>query len=387
MSYIRQNATHCEGDRKVKRHNLDYGSLLVLLRQSRAIGPFELAFNSTDIQSTLHAQGEFTIDQELFHPKYGLVTIVGIEGSDLIVREEIDVAVIHQFKSTDILSEHQARSGLMASSFAGGHKAYRYRQAKWAWLQKLFCKKRGDWKTVLEQCNLHRSSMDDLVRWYDDEIRFKAQELETNAMLPDSGNISTPEVISGGVLPITAPRVNERTPDPTNTNRQENIKVETAKRTGIKPTHHKTTLYLQRRHLDPNRLDLYHEIEKANKALVISIMQRNIDHGIDEVLASASSVLQQQPGAIRGTTKTGPATMASELSPPSITHEDDSIVTDVRSGLRGAGIKQTEIKRIHFISGLDFDAQYRQALKQLKSNGDAGRQEQESAHELPSCDS
>ena len=97
-------------------------------------------------------------------------------------------------------------------------------------------------------------------------------------------------------------RANERTPDVENETRAENIKIETEKRKGIKPTFHKTLLTVQRRDLDPVKLGLYHTIKSTNKKQVDEIMRRKIDEGIEEVLAltpaSGSSALDESAGSV-----------------------------------------------------------------------------------------
>jgi hypothetical protein len=170
-------------------------------------------------------------------------------------------------------------------------------------------------------------------------------------------------------------------PDPDNDRRTENIKSETAKREGIEPTYHKTILYLKRRNLDPQKLALYYEVRKVDGRHVDEIMQRAIDHGIDEVLALAPSLLSHQTeietpatqktepdmGAVNNE---GPQAEAStdpagDATPPEVIDDEAAIEERVRARLRKEGVTKKELDGMQFIKGLPYKDQYLAALKQL----------------------
>jgi hypothetical protein len=110
-------------------------------------------------------------------------------------------------------------------------------------------------------------------------------------VLPESGKTETPnpksEIAVSPYLVTASPQTHESTPDPVNDERQENIQAEISKRRGIEPTYHKNILFLQHRHVDPEKLALFNAIRKDAKETVDAIMQRKIDEGIEEVLALA----------------------------------------------------------------------------------------------------
>jgi hypothetical protein len=183
---------------------------------------------------------------------------------------------------------------------------------------------------------------------------------------PAAPSESTPS----SVYAVTGGRqVNERTPDPENDERQKNIQAETSKREGIKPTHHKTILHLQRRNLDPERLALYYAIKEDDKKRVDAIMQRNIDEGIEEVLALALA-----PPPAQQETTPEPAAENGQSAMSAITEEVpatgaprvNDASADVRSALLNLGYKSADVKRVQFSPGSDFNEMMRSALQQLK---------------------
>jgi hypothetical protein len=252
----------------------------------------------------LEAQGPLTTGQPVFHPKLGYGTVVVIDGDEVTLQERKDKAVTHVVSALDLITKTQAEVGFETCYFAGGAKAWRRAAGKWASLYKNLCLMEGkgaygDW---LKKHDLNRSSMDDLIRRFEEEAIWEAQE---QVILPESGKTdetdSAPETATSPYGVTGGRQVNEHTLDPENDERQKNIQAETSKRAGVKPTRHKTILYLQRRKVDSEKLALYYAVKENDKERVDAIMQRKIDEGIDEVLALAPSTrrINQKSGAKR----------------------------------------------------------------------------------------
>jgi hypothetical protein len=271
------------------------GESQALPGQSEPLG--QLGFE--DHTKVLQAQGPLAIGQPVFHPFVGYGTIAGVDGDEVTLQGKKDKAVTHVVKALDLITKSQAEVGFEACYFVGGAKAWRRAMGKWASLYKNLCLMEGkgtygDW---LKRHDLSRSSMDDLIRQFENEATWDAQE----QLLPESGKTdetNAAPTLEIGMSPyaVTAGRQdNERTTDLENDERQKNIQAETAKREGITPTKHKTILYLQRRKSDPEKLVLYYAIREIAKSRVDTIMQRKIDEGIEEVLALAPALLPTQP--------------------------------------------------------------------------------------------
>jgi hypothetical protein len=313
---------------------------------------------------------DLELGQPVFHSTFGYGEVAAIDGNAVTFRERKDLAVTHTVAVEDLITRIQAEVGLKTCYFAGGAKAWRRAQGKWASLTKNLCKQ-GEWGEVLKKYDLNRSSMDDLIRRFEEEATWEAQDAALAAKLPESGNLNPTAPVEScqpSVYAVTgSPHVNERTPDPENDARQKNIQVETVKREGIQLTHHRTTLFLQRRNLDPKTVALYHKIEGTDKKRVAGIRDSKIDELIAEVVALAAAVLPDD--SIATTTASVIATTAplvTEATPPNVTTEDTEIEEEVRAALRNDGVKVAVIRKIQFdsVRGLPFREQYRFALKQ-----------------------
>ena len=241
-------------------------------------------------------ESDLKLGQPVFHAVFGYGTVAAIKGDNITFFSKKDSAVTHTVKALDLTTRSQAEVGLETCYFEGGAKAWRRAAGRWASVYKNLSMmegkgKYGDW---LKRHGLNRSSMDDLIRRFEDEATREAQE---RLVLPESGKTDETNPTAAtelGVSPYAVTgltQVNERTPDPENDERQKNIQAETSKRAGIKPTFHKTILYLQRRQLDPEKLALYHAIKEGDKKSVDAIMQRKIDEGIEDVLALAPDAI------------------------------------------------------------------------------------------------
>jgi hypothetical protein len=274
---------------------------------------------------------DLNLDQPVFHEAFGYGTVTAIEGDDIAFSTKRDPTVSHTVKALDLLTRPQAEVGLETCYFSGGAKAWRRAAGRWASLYKNLCLMEGkgtygDW---LKLHDVSRSSMDDLIRRFEDEATWAAQDL----VLTESGNTDqknrAPEMAPSIYSVTSARKDNERTPDLENEARQKNIEAETSKRKNVKPTYHKTVLYLQRRNLDPDKLGLYHATKENAKAQVDAIMQRKIDEGIDEVLALAPAAPTTQPEVTSSPTleKNKPATSAMPKGVP-VTGALESTIMD-----------------------------------------------------------
>jgi hypothetical protein len=315
--------------------------------------------------------GDLNLGQPVFHSALGYGTVTAIEGDDIIFSWQKDKAVTHTVKALDLLTRSQADLGFQTCYFSGGAKAWRNAAGRWASLYKNLClmEGRGVYGEWLKQHDLNRSSIDDLVRRFENEATWAAQE----TVLPESGKTDqtnpAPETTTSVYAVTGSPKVNERTLDAENDERQKNIQAETSKREGIKATYHKTILFLQRRHLDPDKLGLYHAIRDAAKQNVDAIMQRKIDEGFEAVLALATATITVEPDITPS-----PTAERSESATSAMTEEVPDVAapqiidhsTDVRSALANMGFRSAKIKEVQFSPGLDFNESLRQALKQLK---------------------
>jgi hypothetical protein len=231
------------------------------------------------------------VGQPAFHLALGYGMVTAIEGDQIKFVCKRGRVVTHKVKALDLITKVKAEVEFGACYFAGGAKAWRRAAGKWASLYKNLCliEGKGAYGDWLKRLGLNRSSIDDLIRRFEDEERRNAQ---AQPILPESGKTDIANAASkAGRSPYlaTVPQVSERTLDPENDERQENIRAEIAKREGISPTHHKNILFLQHRHVDPEKLALFNAIRKDHKKRVDVIMQRKIDEGIEEVLALAPS--------------------------------------------------------------------------------------------------
>ncbi|HTC63699.1 MAG TPA: hypothetical protein VK709_12720 [Candidatus Saccharimonadales bacterium] len=287
----------------------DQGQLMPA--QSRPLGQSELEVLMVPPPS----QGPLITGQPVFHRVFGYGTIAAIDGDKVSLQEKKEKAVTHVVKALDLITKSQAEIGFEACYFTGGAKAWRLAAGKWASLYKNLCLMEGkgaygDW---LKRHDLNRSSMDDLIRRFEEQATWEAQDLVlTESGKTDEANPAL-EIVTSVYSVTGARQVNEHTPDPENEERQKNIRAESSKREGIEPTHHKTILYFQRRHLDPEMLTAYYAIREHNKERVDTIMRRKIDEGVEEVLALDPTTLQEQPEVI--------ATPSSEKSDSTITEE------------------------------------------------------------------
>ena len=191
---------------------------------------------------------DLNLDQPVFHATFGYGTVTGIDDDNITFSSKTDQAVSHTVKALELLTRPQAEVGLETCYFSGGTKAWRRAAGRWASLYKNLCLMEGkgtygDW---LKLHDVSRSSMDDLIRRFEDEATWATQDL----VLTESGNTDQtnpePEMATSIYSVTGTRRDNERTPDPENEARQKNIAAETSKRKNVKPTYHKTRQTLWR---------------------------------------------------------------------------------------------------------------------------------------------
>ena len=276
----------------------DHGEPSWLKRTSRGLRPvsdhrarcLERAYQNPATKAFARSP-RLALDPELgqpaFHAALGYGMVTAIKGDQITFLCKRERTVTHKIKALDLITKVKAEVEFGTCYFAGGAKAWRRAAGRWASVYKNLClmEGKGAYGAWLKRLCLNRSSLDDLIRRFEDEARRNAQ---TQLILPESGKTgrSNPtSEVGGSPYVVTVPQGNERAPDPEDDERQINIQAELSKREGIKPTHHKTILYLQSRYLDPEKLARYHANRAKDKGTVDAIMQRKIDEGIEEVLA------------------------------------------------------------------------------------------------------
>jgi hypothetical protein len=345
-----------------------------MLQRARGIGPVSSSFDFDDIEDTISHQGGLSIDQVVFHPDFKFAVIVGIQADAIRIKDAR--AAIHEVQARDVFTKDQAEYGFERDYYAGGAKAWRRRQEKWVWLNKWFCKLEGKGaiKRWLEKFDLNRSSMDLLARNFENDAIWAQRESDTQESILLFSSKTEPALPAftpaSNIVPIPTAydqQVHEKTSDLANDARNRNLEIETAKRVGIVPTRHPTTLHLQRKHLDPAILALYHSVKDVAEKRVKEIMWRHIDEGIAEVIALAPALLPAElVTAAKVETANVVVSPAIEDKLPEVTPADASIEAEVRSALRDDGVKAAVINQINFklARGLPFREQYLRALKQ-----------------------
>jgi hypothetical protein len=235
------------------------------------------------------------VGQPAFHAVLGYGMVTAIKRDQVTFACKRGRTVTHKVKALDLITKVKAEVEFGTCYFAGGAKAWRRAAGRWASLYKNLClmEGKGAYGAWLKRLCLNRSSIDDLIRRFEDEERRFSQ---AQLILPESGKTDTlnPESVIGvsPYLVTPSPQTIESTPDPVNDERQKNIQAEISKRQEIEPTYHKSILFLQHRHVDPEKLMLFNAIRKDAKETVDAIMQRKIEEGIEEVLALAPTADQ-----------------------------------------------------------------------------------------------
>jgi hypothetical protein len=327
---------------------------------------------------------DLNLGQPIYGPKIGHGTVAAINGDQATIKLEdsngditesiIAVALLITLTQAQVAFDYWWVRG----------KQFRLQVGKWLWIAHELCKLTGHgvWKAWLDEHDDYpRSTAYDYIREYKNEVVWALQDQQA-AQKKTEATGETSEIRTFEQTQIIEDRkIHERTPDPDNDRRTENTKSETVKREGIKPTYHKTILYLKRRNIDPNKLQLFHDVRTADKRRVDEIMQRAIDSGIDEVLALAPILLPSRTEIAKPATEErepdlatvnnqGPhveasTAPASDATSPEVTVDAAAIEAKVRARLRKEGVTKKELDGMQFIKGLPYKDQYLAALKQL----------------------
>jgi hypothetical protein len=323
------------------------------------------------------------LEQPVYGPTIGAGRIAAINGDQATVKVENSngeiTEIIVAVASLMTLTQAQA---IFDSWWVRGKK-WRLQQGRWLLIVHELCRLTGHgvWKAWLDAHDGYpRSTAHDYMREFKNEVTWALQDQQAAQKKNDEGDVETSEIRTFEQTQIIEDRkIHERTPDSDNDRRTENIKSQTVKREGIKPTYHKTILYLKRRNLDPQKLALYYDVRKVNGRHVDEIMQRAIDSGIEEVLALAPILLANRADMTTPATEErepdvaanedprveAPTAPISDATTPKFTMDDAAIEEKVRARLQKEGVTKKELDGMQFIKGLPYKDQYRAALKQL----------------------
>jgi hypothetical protein len=325
---------------------------------------------------------DLSVGQPIYGPTIGAGRIAAINGGQATVKVEDSngeiTEIIVAVAALITLTQAQA---VFDSWWVRG-KTWRLQQGRWLWIVRELCMLTGHgvWKAWLEaHDNYPRSTAHDYIREYKNEVAWAVSDQRAARENSEAG-FETSEIRTFEQTQIIQDRkIHARTPDTDNDKRTENIKSETARREGIKPTYHKTILYLKRRNIDPQKLALYYDVRKVDGRHVDEIMQRAIDSGIEEVLALAPILLANRADMTTPATEErepdvavnedprveAPTAPISDATTPKFTMDDAAIEEKVRARLQKEGVTKKELDGMQFMKGLPYKDQYLAALKQL----------------------
>ena len=157
--------------------------------------------------------------QPVYCPAFGFGEIVAIQGDKIVVKFGKKEQVM---AAQDLMTRAQVEADWHLYWLRGERR--RLEEGRRLSIIKSLCR-HGEWQAFLDKYDYPRSTADDLIRRYREELRWKARTQLT-------GN----RAIQVGVpaLPI-----HERIPDPDDAERKALIKKETEKRRGKEPSHQK----------------------------------------------------------------------------------------------------------------------------------------------------
>jgi hypothetical protein len=176
--------------------------------------------------------------QPVFSPAFGFGKIVAIRGNKLVVKFGKQERVVNE---EDLLTRAQAEADWHLYWLRGERR--RLEEGRKLAIVKSLCR-HGEWQQFLDKYEYPRSTADDLIARYQNELRW-----ETRAEMP--GNRAN----GHGQL---GEHVNERQPNPNDAERDNLVKKEAEKRQRRQPSHHKT-LWSLRIKLPPEILALCRE--------------------------------------------------------------------------------------------------------------------------------
>ena len=159
--------------------------------------------------------------QPVYCSEFGFGGIVAIDGDDITVRFGEKE---RQVGAQDLVTRVRAEVAWHTYWLRGEKR--RFEEGKRLFIVKSLCGF-GEWQAFLDRYDYPRSSADDLIRRYKNEVAWKAQ----NQHLPGNraSDLADPDR-----------HVNERKADPDAEEREELVRTETEKRRERKPTYHKT---------------------------------------------------------------------------------------------------------------------------------------------------
>jgi hypothetical protein len=304
--------------------------------------PAEIVLPATDVS-------DLKVGQPVFLAACGIGKVAAIDGGDVTVRfADTEKKVSAQA----LVTRAQAEVNWRAHWLPGAER--RREEGRRLWIVKELCTY-GEWQDFLDRFDLSRSTCDDLIRRYKNEVMWEAQDQHLN------GNRSSDETEPTTVADPDR-HVNERTPDPDGDARKELIGKEAEKRHGRKPICHKT-LWTIRIKLPEQVLTLCRAKYKDPGAKEFWRRAAYAFVGVDPEAAPEPETTPTPGSAIAG-----PANCEKS---PQATPE----VAEVRSALRNQGFKAAEVNKVQFSPGLDFAAMMRIALKQLKATPNAAKKE------------
>jgi hypothetical protein len=180
----------------------------------------------------------------VFHTAFGYGTVTAIDGENITVtfgeRKR-------QLRTRDLVTRTKAEASWYRYWLRGRKR--RFEEGRRLAIFKSLCRF-GEWQAFLDYYDFPRSTADDLIRRYKNEVA-EAQ----------------PQLTGYRAIDVADPdrQVNERTPDSDANEREELVTRETAKRHERRPGHH-TTLWSIRIKLPPDVLALCHKKYKKPNA-------------------------------------------------------------------------------------------------------------------------
>jgi hypothetical protein len=162
---------------------------------------------------------DLKLDQPVYCSAFGSGNIVAIKGGEVTVAFNEQQ---HKVDAHDLVTRAQAEMHWYAYWFSGAKR--RFEEGKRLAIVKNLCRF-GEWQAFLDKYDYPRSTADDLIDKYEEEMKRRAQQLPGNRAI-DPAN---PEQNPG-----------ESTADPDADERKERVRLEREKRRGRKPRAHPT---------------------------------------------------------------------------------------------------------------------------------------------------
>jgi hypothetical protein len=302
--------------------------------------PLALEEHTTLVQS----QGPLTIGQPVYFPAFGSGEIAAIDGGEARVRFADGEKTV---KAHALLTLAQAEVDWHENWLRG--EPWILEDGRRLSIVKDLCRY-GEYETFLKKYDRARSTCDAHIRRYKNAVTWAAQDQQ----LARNGAIEETEP----TVPDQNRKVNPRAPDPGADERKAKVEEERKKRTGRRPSHHRTDWSI--------RIKLPEEIIGICRA------KYKEPGAKDYWRRAAFAFIGLDPDApTQPDTTPAPTTAATttEEGMPNLTPPLDDVAADVIDLLRDEGVPAEDLKRLQFSPGSDFNAELREATKQLKHNG------------------